>query len=75
MRRGDRFLFDGVGCCPARATVRPAVAVAVTVLALVEQPRAVDLRRLSEPLDRLATREQRAVDEALGPVPGLERLT
>lgn len=48
------------------ATFRPEVDVAGSVTrVLVEQLRAVDLRRLDQHVGRLTSEEQRAVDEAL----------
>jgi mRNA interferase MazF len=50
----------------AAATFRPEVDVAgSTTRVLVEQLRAVDLRRLHQHVGRLTSEEQRAVDEAL----------
>lgn len=50
----------------AAATFRPEVDVAgSTTRVLVEQLRAVDLRRLDQHVGRLTSAEQRAVDEAL----------
>ena len=56
----------------AYATFRPEVNVAgESTRVLVEQLRAVDLRRLDEHVGRLQPDEQRAVDEALELVLGL----
>jgi mRNA interferase MazF len=56
----------------APATFRPEVRVAGDVTrVLVEQIRAVDLRRLDEHVGRLSADEQRAVDDALELVLGL----